>query len=118
MTPDSALSSQTRGPKVRQYPIRCAECGAKEIRPAVISYVAQKSHDGRVHTLEIPDLKVLRCGSCGEILFDLDADAQISAALRARLSFLTPEQIRANIGALGLTQKGFAGRLGVAAESG
>src|SRR4051812_42924220 len=84
-------------PRERQYPLRCTECGNKAVRPATIRYVAQKSHDGRLHTLDIPDLPVLRCGGCGEVLFDLDADARISAALRDKLRLLTPDQIRANI---------------------
>jgi DNA-binding transcriptional regulator YiaG len=60
---------------------------------------------------------VLRCEACGELLFDLDADAQISAALRAKLGLLTPKEIRARVTALGLTQKAFAARLGVASET-
>jgi DNA-binding transcriptional regulator YiaG len=83
----------------------------------VVPYVAHKSHDGRIHTLRIPRLHVLGCGRCGELLFDLDADAQISAALRDKLRLLAPDEIRRRIESLGLTQKAFAARLGIAPET-
>src|SRR6185503_8476830 len=107
MTPKARPSSRPRraSPREGHYPLRCTECGNKAVRPARIHYTAKKSHDGRLHTLDIPDLRDLRCGDCGEVLFDLDADAQISAALRHKLRLLTPDQIRANIAAVGLTQK-------------
>lgn len=117
MTRDAVISPRAKRPPSRQYPIRCGDCGSVAVSPAVVPYVAHKSHDGRIHTLKIPRLHVLRCASCGELLFDLDADAQISAALRAKLRLLTPEAIRAHIASLGLTQKAFADRLGVASET-
>src|SRR5438309_292049 len=92
---------------------RCAECGAREVRPAVIEYTAKKNHDGRIYDLHIHDLNVTRCAKCGEIYFDAAADDQITAALRSQLVLLLPEQIARNIETLGLSQKDFANRLGV-----
>jgi putative zinc finger/helix-turn-helix YgiT family protein len=117
MTSDAVISPRAKRPRSRQYPIRCGDCGSLAVGPAVVPYVAHKSHDGRVHTLKIRRLHVLRCTNCGELLFDLDADAQISAALRAKLELLAPDEIRTRIESLGLTQKAFAARLGVAPET-
>lgn len=104
-------------PRERRYPIRCTDCGAREVRPAVIPYSLEKNHDGRLYRLHIPDLRVLRCDKCGQVLFETEADAQISAALRSHLRLLTPDEIRSNLQALSLSQKDFAARLGVAAET-
>lgn len=117
MTPDVKHPPEVPSARTRQYPMRCAECGEKGVRPATIEYTVQKAHDGRIYPLHIPALRVLRCGNCGEVLFDRDADEQISTALRFELRLLTPAQIRDNINALSLTQKEFAARLGVAAET-
>jgi putative zinc finger/helix-turn-helix YgiT family protein len=104
-------------PAERKYPARCTECGAREVRPAVVRHTGQKAHDGRLHALVIPDLHVLRCGKCGELLFDSESDRQITAALRRHLGLLRPEEIRTHLDALSLNQKDFAARLGVAAET-
>ena len=89
----------------RVFPWRCPECGKKEVRPAVISHTSQIKHDGRLYNVEVAQLRVPRCGACGEIVFDNDADEQIARALRDKLGLLSWEQIRANRDALGLSQR-------------
>lgn len=99
---------------VRPFPWRCATCGKDEVYLATISYTAKISHDGRRHEFEIPDLRVAKCQSCGELLFSVSADEQVEAALRAHLRLLAPEQIREQRKALGLSQKDVAERTGIA----
>jgi len=116
MTKDTNDMSPTNERRKR-FPIRCMKCGQVEARPAVIPYTLEKNHDGRLYKLQIPDLCAIRCDKCGSVCFGNDADEQISAALRDRLGLLTPDQMRANLGELNLTQKEAAERLGVAAET-
>jgi putative zinc finger/helix-turn-helix YgiT family protein len=100
-----------------KYPIRCIDCGKKEVYPAVIPYSFQKNHGGRVYDLRVDDLPVCKCRACGEVSFDLESDDRMVAALRAHLTLLTPDQIRANLEALKLSQREAAEALGIAAET-
>jgi hypothetical protein len=82
-SPDAKASEP--GTAERKYPVHCTECGACEVLPAVLRRTVQKAHDGTLHTLDIPDLHVLRCGKCGELLFDSESDRLITAALRSHV---------------------------------
>ncbi len=95
------------------FPWRCQRCRKKEVRPVVIPYRTQVRHDGVLVTVEVPALTVPRCALCGELLFDDRANDQMSAALRAQLNLLTPEQIQANRTALGLNPRELAAQLGM-----
>jgi putative zinc finger/helix-turn-helix YgiT family protein len=83
----------------------------------VTAYSASVKHDGRLYAFAVPRLKVPRCGACGEMVFDNDADEQVARALRDHLRLLQPEQIARRRAELGLGQKDLALRLGVAAET-
>ena len=101
----------------RSYPVRCVECGKREVRPAVVSQEIQKNHDGRVYDLKIKQLPVIRCESCGEIYFTNASDDAITAALRDELGLLSPVQILRNIESLNMQQKRLAECLGIAPET-
>jgi hypothetical protein len=101
----------------KNYPIHCIECGKKEVRPATIRQTLPRNHDGRIYDLDVTNLPVTRCESCGEVYYTQDSDDRIIAVLRERLWLLTPEQIRANLAALKLNQKEAAVALGVAPET-
>ena len=116
MTHDRA-QGETRHKKGKPFPWRCTDCGSKAVSPVTITCTAEAKHDGRLHTFEIPDLRIPVCGSCGEKVFTNDVDDQITAALRCYLRLLTPEQIRKAVKALGMSQKDVAERLGVAEAS-
>jgi putative zinc finger/helix-turn-helix YgiT family protein len=81
---------------------------------ATVPYTTQIDHDGRKYTVTIPDLVVPRCANCGTISLDDEANRQISAAFRKQAGLLSPEQIRSQRLALGLTQQALADLLGVA----
>ena len=92
--------------------------------PAVISYDAEVKHDGRLHRFPVPRspfpvprLTIDKCQRCGEEFFTNLADEQIAAALREFLGLLQPHDIRRRLDKLGLTQRSFAARLGVAPET-
>jgi putative zinc finger/helix-turn-helix YgiT family protein len=101
----------------RPFPHPCSECGEVEVWPATIAYDAEIKHDGRLHKIHIAQLQVNQCGACGEVFFVAFTDDQISGALREHLNLLMPQQIRDGIKALGLSQKEFGERTGIAAET-
>jgi putative zinc finger/helix-turn-helix YgiT family protein len=90
------------------------KCRQRDVYPATIPYTAEVNHDGRLYEVQVPALEIPRCRSCGELVFTNRVDEQITAALRAQLRLLTPEQIRESRKALGLLQQELAERLGVA----
>jgi len=74
MTPERTKATEMAGSKDTPFPWRCPECGKKEVRPATVAHTSQITHDGRFYTVEISRLGVPRCGACGELVFDNDAD--------------------------------------------
>lgn len=82
--------------------------------PTRIDYPARINYDGRIVSFLAKDISIPICQNCGDKRFTLDVDDQINAALCAHLGLLTPEQIRAEIERLGLSQKQVAERLGIA----
>jgi putative zinc finger/helix-turn-helix YgiT family protein len=116
MTPERP-TTETPHSQGKPFPWRCPECGKKEVRPATVQHTSQIKHDGRLYTVEIPRLCVPKCGVCGELVFDNEADEQIAQALREQLGLLSGGQIRTNREELGLSQRSLAGQLGVAVET-
>jgi putative zinc finger/helix-turn-helix YgiT family protein len=100
-----------------QFPQRCSECGKADIFPDVMPYSARAKYEGCLYTFPISDLHVLKCRSCGEVLFDNATDDQISRGLREFLILLSPEEIRERSNRLGLNQKEFAAQISVAPET-
>jgi putative zinc finger/helix-turn-helix YgiT family protein len=117
MTPEKTKTAETPRSRDRPFPWRCPECGKEEVRPATVQHTSQIKHDGRLHIVEVPRLRVPQCGACGELVFDNDADGQIAQALREQLGLLSGDQIRKNREDLGLSQRSLAEHLGVAAET-
>jgi putative zinc finger/helix-turn-helix YgiT family protein len=92
----------------------CSECRSKAVALATVDYTVQVDHDGRKYSVHLPALTVPKCGQCGAIFLDEEANREVSAALRRQAGLLTPEEIRAGRARLGLTQKELAARLQVA----
>ena len=74
MMPEKAKTTEVSYSKAKPFPWRCPECGKKEVGPATVAHTSEIKHDGRLHTVEIPKLRVPRCAACGELVFDNDAD--------------------------------------------
>lgn len=87
------------------------------MQPAKTVHHASVKHDGKVYGFSIPALEVDLCQDCSYQLFTGSTDEQISAELRSHLGLLQPREILAGLQSLGLSQKAFAERLGVAAET-
>jgi hypothetical protein len=78
---------QTNGPQQptgRPFPWVCPKCRKKEVRLATIPYHAERLHEGRLVSVDIPLLEVPQCRQCGELVFNYTADNQILAAVRAQ----------------------------------
>ncbi|MCX7428971.1 MAG: hypothetical protein NTW96_25515 [Planctomycetia bacterium] len=103
MMPEKIKTTEMPHSQGKPFPWRCPECGKKEVRPATVQHTSQIKHDGRLYTVEVPTLRVPRCGACGEMVFDNDADEQIAQALREQLGLLSGDQIRKNRDDLGLS---------------
>ena len=85
---ERVLSDETK-PAEKPFPWRCPKCRQPTVNRVTIPYRCQRSHNGRVVAVEIPDLAVPRCSNCGELVFDYAADEQIRAAYLTR--FGSPE---------------------------
>jgi DNA-binding transcriptional regulator YiaG len=80
----------------------------------VVSYDAEVKYDGRLYTINVPNLEIPICQACGAKVYTEKVDGQINAALHSQLHLLTPEEIRFSLDRLELTQKEVAERLGIA----
>ena len=101
----------------RQIPKRCPECGHKTMALAQVPYEIQIDHDGRKYQISIPDLSVIQCGNCSEIVVDDVADERISEVFREKAGLLTPAQIKNGREFLGYNQQEFAKVFGVAVST-
>src|SRR5665647_1811794 len=70
-------------------------------------------HDGRSYDVTVENLDVSRCGKCGAIMIDDDADDRLSDRLRIVAGLLSPSEIRDGREGLDMTQVEMAGYLKV-----
>src|SRR5262249_9657094 len=113
---DARVSKRPVGAE-RPFPWRCRRCGQSHVFMASIRYDAEIRHDGRVYTFTVPHLNIPVCLAYGGKIFTEKVDDQINAALRSHLHLLTPEEMRAALQRLNMTQKEAAERLGIAQET-
>jgi putative zinc finger/helix-turn-helix YgiT family protein len=101
----------------REFSPRCGNCRERAVELADVPYSVTIAHDGRTYLVEIPSFSVPRCTRCGTIALDEEANRAITAAFRAQIGLLTPEEIRDRRTALGLSVQQLADHLGVAADA-
>jgi DNA-binding transcriptional regulator YiaG len=70
-----------------------------------------------LHEFQIPKLKIPICRVCGEKVFTEKVDDQINAGLRSHLRLLTPDEMRAALERVSMTQRNAAESLGIAEET-
>lgn len=83
--PEQVLNNETK-PTEKPFPWRCPKCRQLTVTRVTMPYRCQRTHNGRIVTVEIPNFVVPRCSNCGEVVFDYTADEQIRAALRTQSS--------------------------------
>ncbi len=101
----------------KPYPRHCVECGKVAVAATTIPYKAELKHDGKLHKFHIPKLRIDKCASCGEEFFTNATDEQLTASLRSAIGLLPPEEIRRQLGVLGISQRSFASHLRIAPET-
>lgn len=101
----------------KPFPWGCSHCGTRTVVAAAEDYAAEICHDGKAYDICVPNALVPKCSECGRKVLTNSLSQQVYDALREKLGILTPAQIRANIGLLGLSQKDVASRIGVAPET-
>ncbi len=62
----------------RPFPWRCSNCKKKEVRLAIVPYTAKVKQDGRIYEIAIPALEIPKCDACGELVFNDNADEQVT----------------------------------------
>ena len=70
----------------RPFPWRCADCGKKEIRPAIVNYDAPLKYEGDLLSIKVPDLELPCCSNCGNRLITETAESAIIQAARKALN--------------------------------
>jgi hypothetical protein len=92
MTPESVFPGNTTTPSAKAFPRYCDRCRKKTVWPATISYRSRVLYEGRVYDVDTPQLVVPRCGECGELYFDNNAEEQVSRTFREQRQLLQREQ--------------------------
>src|SRR5271167_5243324 len=110
MHADQAKKTKPPARAERPFPWDCHNCGKNEVVMGTVSYDAEVRHDGRVYAFTVPQLNLPVCQACGEKVFTEKVDDQIGAALRSHLHLLSPEEMRAGLDRLNMTQKEAAER--------
>jgi hypothetical protein len=84
-------SNDLKRPSGRPFPWHCPRCRRLEVRPSTIPYRAERLHEGRLVTVDIPQLVVPQCGHCGELVFSSTTEEQILRELAAEARACDPE---------------------------
>jgi putative zinc finger/helix-turn-helix YgiT family protein len=101
----------------RLFSPKCGKCHERAVALTRVSYSTPIDHDGRTYTITLPEFIVPRCGNCGTIALDEEANRQISDAFRKQAGLLTPEQIRQLRLGLSMTQQDMSDQLGLAVST-
>src|SRR5712691_4717373 len=81
MMPEPEISTELQQPRGRPFPWYCPKCRRQEVRLAIMPYRCARVHQGRLITVNVPQLSVPRCAHCGELVFNYGAEEQITRAL-------------------------------------
>lgn len=68
----------------RPFPWHCPKCRRKEVRRVTIPYECTLVYRDQPITVSLANLAVPKCGNCGELVFDYEADDQINKAYEAQ----------------------------------
>jgi len=95
----------------------CFQCG-KDLEPRLAPPQRMTMrYEGSPHEVLVDKLPEWHCADCQVSVIDESSDKPLQDALRKHIGLLRPEQIKAGLKALGISQEKFAERLGCAAES-
>lgn len=95
----------------------CYQCGETFVRRVAPPHRRKLRYEGAAHDVLVTDMPEWHCAPCNLSVTDEEGDEPLQAALRRHVGLLTPQQIKAGIKDLGITQERFAERIRCAPES-
>ncbi len=96
---------------------KCHQCGVALASRTAPPHRRKLRYEGVAHDVLVEDMPEWHCVACDIAVTDQEGDPILQAALRKHVGLLTPDQIRAGLKALKISQDTFAERIGCAAES-
>ena len=96
---------------------RCYQCGEVFTKRLAQPHHRKLRYEGTSHDVLVSDMPEWHCEACDLSVTDEEGDEPLQAALRNHVGLLTPQQIKAGIKALGMTQEKFAEKIRCAPES-
>jgi putative zinc finger/helix-turn-helix YgiT family protein len=82
--------------------IPCFECEGGMLQPILEEYV---THHPKLGDITIPDVPMLRCDQCGDVVIGDEGNDRIDAFIDAALHVISPEEIQAFLTKYNLTQR-------------
>ncbi len=73
------------------FPWHCPRCRRPAVRPATVPYHAERLHEGRLVTVDVPQLVVPKCDNCGEVVLDRAAEERLIKATAAQAQATDPD---------------------------
>lgn len=107
----------TTHPTNRSFPRTCVKCRAKSVVQTTVARTCEIKYDGKLLSVNVPDLPVEQCSACGNVTVGAESEARIDDAVRSHIGLLTPAQIRECRKELDLTQPELAEAIGCATET-
>ena len=96
---------------------KCYQCGAGFTRRIAPPHHRKLRYEGTACDVLVTDMPEWHCATCDLSVTDEEGDEPLQAALRRHVGLLTPQQIKAGIKELGITQEKFAEKIRCAPES-
>lgn len=96
---------------------KCYQCGGLFARRVAPPHHRKLRYEGAAHDVLVTDMPEWHCAACQLSVTDEEGDEPLQASLRRHVGLLTPQQIKAGIKDLGITQEKFAERIRCAPES-
>lgn len=100
-----------------QKPPKCYQCGKAFVRRVAPPHHRKLRYEGAAHDVLVTDMPEWHCAACELSVTDEEGDEPLQAALRRHVGLLTPQQIKAGIKDLGITQDKFSEKIRCAPES-
>lgn len=83
--PKPSIQTEPIQTSTRVFPWFCPKCRRQEVRRTTIPFQCQRVYQGQPITVILAELAVPRCGHCGELVFDYQAEEQINQAYQAQV---------------------------------
>jgi DNA-binding transcriptional regulator YiaG len=96
---------------------QCFQCGGECEQRIAPPHTYKMKYDGGTYQVLVDNMPEWHCRDCDVSVVDEESDPFLQAALRKHIGLLSPEQIRAGLKKLKLSQEKFAEQLGCAAET-